>query len=151
MSAEKVSTVWLPKDSAFLIALQIPIWLIGGLLWGVLMAYLMNGPLVTWLIGGVLWGVWMCLCFALFFLIGLREIVVRLPAEQTDPSQRLLEAFASVRYTIVERAPTAFVCAPRHWIGRRFQCNRLQVRFGEGIVELTGPAFVVNKVRKRLR
>jgi hypothetical protein len=150
MAAEKGRTVWLPKDSLLVIALQIPLWGFGGLGWGLFMTFSTDGQLIKWLIAGILWGATCWFFMSIFLVIAFREVMASIPVKDTvGLAPRLSEAAKSLRYTIKQDSPTSFVGTPKHWLARFFECNKLHLRLYEENLEMVGPALVVNKIRKR--
>lgn len=151
MATTQNRTVWFPKDSLLLILLNIPLWGIAGLGWGLAMALFMNGILIYWLFLGLFWGASMWFFFAIILSIMCREVSINIPLpESTTLAERLGKAVKRLRYTVEEQSSTSFVCKPKHRIARLFECNKLHVRLLDGSVELIGPAAAVNKVRKQL-
>jgi hypothetical protein len=59
MKAETVRTIWFSRNSLLAVALDIPVWGIAGLGWGLFMLLWMGGDLVRWLSAGVYWGIGM--------------------------------------------------------------------------------------------
>lgn len=149
---KQAGTVWLAKDSVLLIAVYIPLWGVGGLIWGVIMTLLTDGQLVKWLMGGILWGATCWFLMSIFLVIAYRQVTISVPVN--DPAtlaQRLSEAAKSLRYSIKQDSSASFVGTPRHLTARVFECNALDIRLVEESIEVTGPAFVVNKLRKKLQ
>ena len=50
MAIDQDRTVWFPKDSVLAVVLTLPLWGIGGLGWGLAMAWWMGGSLIGWLL-----------------------------------------------------------------------------------------------------
>lgn len=151
MAATQDRTVWFPKDSPLFIVLNIPLWGIAGLGWGLAMALFMSGSLIYWLFLGLLWGATMWFFFAIILMIMSREVSTNIPLpESATLAERLGKAAKRLRYTVEEQSSTSFVCKPKHRIARLFEFNKLHVRLLDGSVDLIGPAVAVNKVRKQL-
>jgi uncharacterized membrane protein len=151
MKAETLRTVWFSRNSLLAIALNIPVWGIAGLGWGLFMAVLMGGNFVGWLIGGLYWAIFMWLTFSILFLILLRDIVIRIPINKNAAlDNQLAEAVKRLRYTVEQRSSTDFVCKPKSWLPRLLEMNRVDVHVMDDGVELAGPATTVKKVRKKL-
>jgi hypothetical protein len=147
---KKVPTVWLPKDSLLVIAVNIPLWGLLGLCWGLFMAFSTDGQIIKWLIAGILWGATCWFFMTIFVVIAFREVVAGIPVTDTVClAQDLAEAAKSLRYIVKQDSPTSFAARPKHWLARFFECNKLHIRLYEGNLELTGPVMVVNKVRKK--
>jgi hypothetical protein len=72
--------------------------------------------------------------------------------ETTTFPERLAEAVKPVRYTVEPQSPSSFVCKPKHFLVRllSLELNYLHVVLRDGSVALTGPAVIVNRVRKKL-
>jgi hypothetical protein len=145
-------TVWSPKDFLLFVVVMIPVWGLGGLAWGLVMALLVGGWLPGWLLAGLLWGAAVWVIFSILILITCRELstTIPLPEAATFP-ERLAEAARSLRYLVEQQSPTHFVCKPRYGLVRlfSFQFTRLHVRLRDGSVDLVGPAAAVKKVRKK--
>ncbi len=151
MASAHDQTVWFPKDFLLYVVVSIPLWCIGGLIWGLIMALFMSGSLINWLFLGLLWGafVWFFTSITLAFLA--REVSTNIPfLESATLPERLGKAVKRLRYTVEQQSSTSFVCKPKHIIARLFEFNKLSVRLRDGSVDLVGPATVVNKVRKQL-
>jgi hypothetical protein len=46
-------TTWFSPNTLLLLGVGAPLWLVGGLLWGLFMYYFLGGSPFTWLLGGV--------------------------------------------------------------------------------------------------
>ena len=115
------------------------------------MALFTDGQLVKWLITGIFWGASCWFLMSIFLVIAFRQVAAGIPVKDTVTlAQRLSETAKSLRYTIKQDSPASFVGTPKHWLARFFECNKLYIRLYENDLELTGPALVVNKARKKL-
>ncbi len=77
--------------------------------------------------------------------------MVRFPIQKkADLDKQLVQAVKGLRYTVEQKSPTTFVCNPKPWLARLLEMNKLDVHVIDDIVELSGPASVVNRVQKRL-
>jgi hypothetical protein len=151
MNAETKRTVWFSNNSLLAVFLGIPLWTIAGLGWGLFMALFMGGNFLGWLIAGVFWGACMWFFFSILSLILLRDIVAHIPVnENLALDKQLGEAAKRIRYTVEQESPRTFVCKPKSWLPRLLEMNKLEVHVMDNCVELTGPAFAVKKVRKKL-
>jgi len=147
VATEKGRTVWFPKDLLLVIALYIALWGFGGFVWGVVMALFTDGQLVKWLIVGFFWGASCWFLMSIFLVIAFRQVAAGIPVKDTEC---LSDIAKSLRYTIKQDSPASFVGTPKHWLARFFECSKLHIWLYEEKLELTGPALVVNKVRKKL-
>jgi hypothetical protein len=151
MAAETGRTVWLPKDSLLVIALYIPVWGLGGLGWGLFMTLFTDGQLIKWLIAGMVWAAPCWFLMSIYLVIAFREVAARIPVLDTTTLAHHLSAVArALRCTVELDSPTSIVATPKNWLARIFEFNKLHIRLNEDNLELTGPAIVVNKLRKRL-
>jgi hypothetical protein len=151
MKAETVRTVWFSRNSLLAIVVNVPVWGIAGLGWGLFMTLWMGGDLVRWVIGGVYWAIFMWITFSILFLILLRDIVIRIPINKNAAlDKQLAEAVKRLRYTVEQQSSTDFVCKPKSWLPRLLEMNRVEVHVMDDGVELAGPATTVKKVRKKL-
>lgn len=153
MAANILRTVWFPKDFPILLGLNIPLWGIGGLVWGIFMTLLTDGQLGKWLIIGMFWAAACWFLFAILLIIIYREIEARIPAGNlAELPQRLATGLKHFRYTIEQQSPTNFVCKPTKALTRiiPLECTKLHVEVEDGSIDLSGPAFVVKRVRKEL-
>ncbi|HTU19023.1 MAG TPA: hypothetical protein VMG10_13260 [Gemmataceae bacterium] len=153
-------TVWLPKDSLLFIVLNIPLWGIAGLAWGFAMALFMNGfsmalflngSLIIWLFLGLLWGAFVWFFYSVALVIQFREAPANIPCLEVETlPERLTKAVKRLRYTMEQQSSTSFVCKPKRGLARLFEFSKLHVSLLDASVDLIGPAFVVNKLRKQL-
>jgi hypothetical protein len=151
MKAKTVRTIWFSRNSLLAIALNIPVWGIAGLGWGLFMTLWMGGDLVRWLIGGVYWGIAMWITFSILFFILLRDLVIRIPINtNAGLDKQLAEAVKRIRYTVEQQSPADFVCKPKSWVPRLLEMNRLDVHVMDDNVEVSGPAVTVKRVQKKL-
>jgi hypothetical protein len=143
--------VWCPKDLLLWVLLGIPIWGIGGLGWGLVMALFMQAPLFGWLFAGLLWGAAMWVVFTVVGAVASRELSTRIPLPETASlPQRLAEAVQRSGYVVEQQSPVWFVGRPKYGLIRLFECSKLHVVARDGGADLTGPVFLVRKVRKKL-
>ncbi len=151
MKAETVRTVWFSRNSLLAIVVNVPVWGIAGLGWGLFMTLWMGGDLVRWVIGGVYWAIFMWITFSILLLILLRDIVVRIPIQKNAAlGEQLARAVKRIRYTVEQESPSSYVCKPKSWLPRLLEMNRLDVHVMDDKIELTGPALTVKRVRKKL-
>ena len=154
MAATQDRTVWFPKDFLLFVVLSIPLWGIGGLFWGLMMALMLGGvpgSLIFWLILGLLWGASVWFFYSIALAITHREVSMNVPLQETAlHSERLAKAVKRRRYTLERGSSTSFVYRPKHFIARLFEFNKLHVSVWDDGVDLIGPAIIVNKVRKEL-
>lgn len=146
-------TIWFPRDFPLFVVLSIPLWGMGGIAWGLLMAFIIGTPgsWILFLFLGLLWGASVWFFFSIVMAITHREKTITIPLQETNLlSDRLDEAVKRARYTIEQQSQTSFVCKPKHFIARLFDFQRLHVSIWDNGVELIGPALIVNKVRKQL-
>jgi hypothetical protein len=54
---ELVQTNWFSRNLFVVLGVSMPMWLLGGLLWGWFMQSFLGGQVAGWLLAGVLWGV----------------------------------------------------------------------------------------------
>lgn len=153
MVIEYQRTVWFPKDLLFAIVVHLVIWLVAcGIVWVCIMNLVLEGGGLLWVVPGMMWGGIFWFFFSMFVAVACREVVVTVPLN--DPAKiadRLSEAAKPLRYTVEENPPSVFLCRPKRWLARRFQCNAVQVQMHEGTIELTGPAIIVKRFAKGLR
>jgi len=84
-------------------------------------------------------------------LIPLREIVLRIPLKNpANLADRLAEAANRQRYSVERKSREIFLCKPRFGLPRLLKCNQVSVQIEENNLLLTGPAGIVNKIRKKL-
>jgi hypothetical protein len=152
MSHQTLRTVWFSKGSLITIGVMIPAWAFGAILWGLGMAIFMKGNPLGWMIAAFFWGISCWFFTAIFALIGLRELVVRIPP--VDPNglgDRLAEALKKMKYVVQQTAPFSYICKPTRGLFRNLvELNTLQVHVHQQGVDLIGPAVLVNRVRKHL-
>lgn len=145
-------TVWFPKDLVLAIVVLLPFWGIGGVFWGIAMSIAVDGGnLWRWLMLGGVWGLACWFLFSIFVSVACREVVTTVSiSDPLKTADRLSEVAKPLRYTVEKSRPTVFVCRPRRWLARRFQCNTVQIQLQDAFVELTGPAMIVKRLAKGL-
>jgi hypothetical protein len=151
MTSQKLHTVWFTELSKLMIAIGVPLWAIGAVAWGSLMAFFMHGSVIGWMIAGVFWGVSCWLFTSLFWLVALRRLVVRLsPLDTSDLHQRLVRAVEPLKCCVEQPSEFQYVCTPtRGWAGLR-KFNAVRVQQHKAGIDLIGPALLVKKVQKHL-
>jgi hypothetical protein len=143
---ELVQTNWFSRNLFVVLGVSMPMWLLGGLLWGWFMQSFLGGQVAGWLLAGVLWGVCCGLLFSVCMIVPMREIVLRVPLEKSaDLLERLAEAAKSQRYSVEEKTPEIFL-----GLSRLLQCNLVSVQLQGDSLLLTGPAGIVKKIRGKL-
>jgi hypothetical protein len=148
---ELLRTNWFSSNLFVVLGVSLPMWLIGGLLWGWFMQVFLGGHVAGWLLAGVLWGVCCGLLFSAFLIVPMREIVLRVPLEKSAGlAERLAEAAQSQRYFVEEKTPEVFLCKPRFGLARLLQCNQVAVQVQGDSLLLRGPAGIVKKIRGKL-
>ena len=113
----------------------------------------MGGAPIGYLVGGLLWGAFMWFSFAVLIVIFYRELTTRFPLPDAGTlPERLAEVVKPYRYTVQQSSPTSFVCESKRGLGRfiSFEYTKIHVEWRDGCVHSSGPAFLVNKVRKKL-
>ncbi len=150
MVADRDRTVWLPKDFLLAVVICVPVLSVAGLVWGLLMALMLDGSLIGWLVMGQLWGATVWFFSSILIAIVYREVTTTIPPQEAVTfAERLREAVQALRYAVEQQSPTSFVCKPKRALVS-FECNKLHVHLHDGSTVLIGPAVVVYKVRKRL-
>jgi hypothetical protein len=144
-------TVWFPKDLPLAIVVYVVIWMVGcGVIWLSIGNVLFGGGLIC-AIPGMTWGLGCGFIFSIYVAIVFREVWATVPVKDaTRITDYLCEAAKPLRYDVEENPPSVFLCRPRLWLSRRFECNTVQVQMHDGFVELTGPAVIVNRFAKGL-
>jgi hypothetical protein len=151
MTSYKLRTVWFSTASLVAIAISVPCWGIGGVAWGWAMSIVTNGALIKWMVAGVFWGATCWLFTAPVLLVVLRGLVVRFPP--LDPAavgERLAGVAQRLKYTVDRPSPFDFVCKPARGLARQLEFNTVRVQLHQEGVDVSGPAVVVNRVRKAL-
>jgi hypothetical protein len=144
-------TNWFSSNLFVVLGVSMPMWLIGGLLWGWFMQFFLGGNVAGWILTGILWGVSCGLLFSVCMIAPMREIVLCVPLERSaDLAERLAEAAKSQRYSVEEKTPEMFLCEPRFGLARLLQCNLVSVQVQGDSLLLTGPAGIVKKIRRKL-
>lgn len=154
MAAQETRTVWLPKDSLFSFPIMALVWAMGGVVRGILMWLTGGGNVLIWLINGQMFGVMCSVIFGIYSVFAYRELSIRMPL--IDPAtapERIGKAVKSFRYRSIQKSPTSIVCQPNSGLFRIFKMQflNLHIHLNGDTVELTGPAVVVNRVKKKLR
>jgi hypothetical protein len=151
MTSKKLQTVWFTELSLLMMAIGVPLWGIGAVAWGSLMAYFMHGSVIGWIIAGVVWGVSCWFFTSFFWVLVLRRLVVRLsPVDTSDLGQRLVRAVEPLKYSVEQPSQFQYLCTPtRGWAGLR-KFNAVQVQLHQAGIDLIGPALLVKKVQKHL-
>ncbi len=143
----------IPFPVAFFLvwACQLPLWLIGGLVWGLAMAFLFGWHLIGALINGFAWGVEMQIIVAPLLATGMAwrrsaTITVRDPATFRQAIDKLCR---ELRLIVIAESPDEFVLAPK-WVLIRFRLQEAVVSLGDGVAKVTASAFFVSRLRKQL-
>jgi hypothetical protein len=151
MATERLRTIWFTELSLAMVAFSIPAWAIGSVLWGTLMAFSTEGPIVLWMFFGALWGISCWAAFSLFLLVALRGIVVRLsPMDTTNMDERLAAAVKPLKFSVEHPSPFNYVCMPTRGLVSFRKYGAMEVRLHEAGIDIIGPAMLVKKVQKHL-
>jgi hypothetical protein len=151
VASDYTKAVWFPKDMLLAALLSIPLFGLVGLGWGLTMSLFMAGPLIGWLFAGLVWGAFMWVFCSLLYMVMGREISTRVPlGEASTFQERLGKAVKRHTYVVEQESPTWLVCRPKYGLARFFECTKVHIILHDGVADLTGPAWVVKKVRKQL-
>jgi hypothetical protein len=133
------------------LAIQIPLWLGGGLLWAVLMIIGTGWHPVGALLAGLGWGFFMWLLVGNLFAVGLAW---RRSAEIPVPDRfafraALGRACSKLRFIVLTESADAVLLGPKRALVR-LQINEVWVEFVDGTAVLSAPAMVFGRIRKVL-
>jgi hypothetical protein len=144
----------LPFPAVFLLVLlvQLPLWLIGGLLWALLMALLARTHPVNALIGGLTWGICMWAVMGTLMAAGLawRRSTTFPVRDRASFRAAVDEACRRSLLIVVAEAPDRIILGPK-WTLVRFRLQESVLAFEGDRATLTASALAFSSIRKRLQ
>lgn len=141
----------MPFLAAYLVAsaLQLPLYLCAGLVWGGFMIVFAGWHLIDAILVGFAWGFAMWLLVGNILALGLAwRRSAELPAPDRAAFRTALErACSKLRLIVVSESADEVVLGPKRALVR-FQQQEVRVEFVDGAAVLSAPAIVFGRIRK---
>jgi hypothetical protein len=132
-------------------ALQMPPWLLAGVVWGVTMTGMVGLPILEACLGGLAWGVTVGAPVSTFFALGLAwrpSAVIPVPDRGRLP-QALDRVCEKLGFKVLTESAEEAVLGPK-WTLMRFGFQEVRLSFSGSEVTLSAPAFSFWSVKKEL-
>jgi hypothetical protein len=144
----------MPSHVAYflVLALQVPLWLFGGLLWSALMIALEGSRPLNALLGGLVWGFFMWIVAGNILAIGFAwRRKAKFPVADRDEFHSVLErACQKSRFKVLAETADEVILGPK-WVLFRFQLQESRLEFTNRMAVLTSPALFFGRIRKALK
>ncbi len=140
-----------PVTYLTVLAVQIPLWLCGGLMWAGFMMVIAGSHPINALIGGLEWAFFMWLLCGNLFAAGLawRRAAEFRVEDRAQFRAALRRACGGLRLKVLAETPDEVVLGPR-WALIRFRHHEIRVLFGDGVAIVNGPALSFRSFRRGL-
>jgi hypothetical protein len=133
------------------LAVQLPVWLLGGLIWTGLMILMGSNPAGV-LYGGLFWGLFMWVLMGNLFAIGLawRRSTKFIVADRTAFRDALERVCGKLRLIVLNETNDRVILGPKRVLVR-FSLQESRIAFANGKAILTANALLFGRIRKALK